>query len=233
MYQRKDFGDVYFARRIEDGTIKIGFSAFLSQRMFFLESRYGEMDLLASMPGNRITERLVHLAFSDSQIKKGTELFRPDESLLEFIQLGPSSKMDYLEDHFEEIMDGLLGGERIEGELSNALRMGILSKEKDRTRRMDGNSKIYGPYVRRRDDRLYLYELAIDQETGHRTEINHRRIGSIGDTPITATLGPTLIEDLAHAYYYAKINRWARIRDPLGRLLKLIGARPHTDEEVP
>ncbi len=42
-----------------------------------------------------------------------------------------------------------------------------------------------------------------------------------------------LIQDLAHAYYYAKTNRWARIRDPLGRLLKLIGARLYTDEEIP
>ncbi len=91
----------------------------------------------------------------------------------------------------------------------------------------------YGPYLDRQGTRLYAYIRDIDPKTGKLTSIY---LGPRGDAysqgPIKVEIPQDLLEELTHAFWYAKQNRWARIREPLGRLLRKAGAQLLTDEVI-
>ncbi len=91
----------------------------------------------------------------------------------------------------------------------------------------------YGPYKDRKGTRLYSYIRDISPKTGKLTSIY---LGPAGDAynqgPVKVEIPQDLLEELTHAFWYAKENRWARIREPLGRLLRKAGAQLLTDEEV-
>ncbi len=91
----------------------------------------------------------------------------------------------------------------------------------------------YGPYLQRKGTRLYAYIRDIDPKTGKLTSIY---LGPRGEAyeygPIHVEIPHDLLEELCTAFWYAKENRWARIREPLGRLLRKAGAQLLTDEEV-
>jgi hypothetical protein len=76
---------VYFAQLVESGSIKIGCSDNLEGRLQSLESYYGQpLALLATMPGDRSTERQIHNRFAHLRLGK-TEQFRPAAELMQFI----------------------------------------------------------------------------------------------------------------------------------------------------
>lgn len=91
---------------------------------------------------------------------------------------------------------------------------------------------VYGPYYQRRSGgSIQAMEIRISPSGERKTRylgiVGHDHLHWEGDFP------GDLIDDLALAYWYAKSYRWARIRDPLLRLLKLIGAKSFTEEEIP
>jgi hypothetical protein len=75
---------IYFAQ-LETGAIKIGFSENLETRLPQLEADFGgPIVLLATMPGDRRDEYRIHRRFNHLRFP-GTEQFRPDVDLMEFI----------------------------------------------------------------------------------------------------------------------------------------------------
>lgn len=96
-----------------------------------------------------------------------------------------------------------------------------------------GVEATYGPYQRRRGTRLYWYGQWLLPD-GH---LHTEYLGPAGDAysqgPVTVEIPPDLEEDLASAYVWSKGYYFARVYKPLGRLLRLMGTRLRTDEEVP
>lgn len=93
---------VYFARRTDcTGPIKIGISSYLDDRIYQLGIDYrASFTVLASAPGDHLTERNVHLKFAkhraDVDIAKpgAAEWFEPVPELLAFIKkVGASGKI--------------------------------------------------------------------------------------------------------------------------------------------
>jgi Meiotically up-regulated gene 113 len=75
---------IYFAQT-PTGSIKIGTSDNVDSRLLSLEQHYGQaVALLATMPGDRQTEREIHERFSHLRLGR-TEQFRPAAELMEFI----------------------------------------------------------------------------------------------------------------------------------------------------
>ncbi len=65
---------VYFARRLNDGAIKIGFTNDVTRRMDEVDT-----SVLAKIPGNKTLELALHEAFADARIEG--EWFRSTEEL--------------------------------------------------------------------------------------------------------------------------------------------------------
>jgi Meiotically up-regulated gene 113 len=63
----RDSGLVYYLRR-QDGLIKIGHSARLSQRLATLRAEHGPLDLLLTHPGARDQERQLHTRFAELRV---------------------------------------------------------------------------------------------------------------------------------------------------------------------
>lgn len=87
---------VYFAQRA-DSDIKIGWSAYLKDRLMQLYFAHGALLLLGTLPGNRQTEKALHAQFA-AYCRAGTfhpiwkrcvatEWFAPADELLQFIRL--------------------------------------------------------------------------------------------------------------------------------------------------
>lgn len=75
---------IYFAQ-LPTGSIKIGYTSNLDQRMGNLGYHYGdEPAILHTMPGDRQTERELHERFGHLRFGR-TEQFRPGPELMEFI----------------------------------------------------------------------------------------------------------------------------------------------------
>ena len=75
-------GVVYFARRVDDGLIKIGFTQNLQQRVHGLRSTHQcSIEILGMVSGTLKTEKLMHQAFRRDRIFGG-EWFRPSDDLL-------------------------------------------------------------------------------------------------------------------------------------------------------
>jgi hypothetical protein len=70
---------IYFARRTEDSPIKIGQTQNVRARMKNLQ-----MYLVGTRPGGFTEEKAIHRKFAYLRFT-GTELFRPDQELLDFI----------------------------------------------------------------------------------------------------------------------------------------------------
>jgi hypothetical protein len=78
---------IYFVQavEIENAPIKIGYSEDVNRRLDQLEWNYRTpLALLATMPGGRDKERVIHARFSHLRIGT-TEQFRPAQELMEFI----------------------------------------------------------------------------------------------------------------------------------------------------
>jgi DNA-binding XRE family transcriptional regulator len=76
---------IYFARIGRDGPVKIGHSTAITHRMRQLEGEFGQPPtLLASADGGRLEEIQLHRQFGEFRIGE-SELFRPEPSLLEYI----------------------------------------------------------------------------------------------------------------------------------------------------
>lgn len=107
------------------------------------------------------------------------------------------------------------------------------SKPPSKHRVLPDGTWVFGPYQERKGSIIQEFEIHEDRKTGKRKSVYLGIVGRVDPIHWEGDIPEDLLQDLSHAYYYAKVNRWARIRDPLGRLLKLIGARLYTDEEIP
>ncbi len=94
--------------------------------------------------------------------------------------------------------------------------------------------KVYGPYRQRKGSRLFPYYIEVHDNGSRRwvragpsEEAYVDFVHFEGDIPMD------ILEDLATGYAWLDSYRFARVREPLGKLLKLLGVRYHTDEEVP
>ena len=75
---------IYFVQ-LESGSIKIGFTDSVAQRIDALSSHYGSpVSLLGTMPGDMNFEKTLHQKFSHLRLGR-TEQFRPARELLDFI----------------------------------------------------------------------------------------------------------------------------------------------------
>jgi hypothetical protein len=76
---------IYFMQPTDGGPVKIGCSVDVERRHDQLEWHYGKpLALLATLPGDRETEREIHGRFAHLRIGR-TEQFRPAADLMEFI----------------------------------------------------------------------------------------------------------------------------------------------------
>ena len=80
---KRGIGVVYFVRR-SCGAIKIGLSWDLERRLIALRSQWGKLELLATMPGDRATERALHRRFAEEAL--GREWFIPSPRLYATIE---------------------------------------------------------------------------------------------------------------------------------------------------
>lgn len=103
---------VYFVQR-SDGDIKIGCTSNLKQRLTGLKSEYGEVTLLATIPGDRETEDEIHKRFSTLrrqgsinpmwERRQMTEWFDPGGELISFIEgVRPSDLVEYIDEEGEQ-----------------------------------------------------------------------------------------------------------------------------------
>lgn len=79
---------IYFARRISDGAIKIGWTVDVARRaQWELKKNYGgdDFEILTTLPGTKRTEAAFHRAFAEDANER--ELFRPSEALLAFVSM--------------------------------------------------------------------------------------------------------------------------------------------------
>lgn len=76
---------IYFAQAVGGGPIKIGCSVDVDTRIRALEHHYKQpLVLLATMPGGRDEERMIHEKFAEHRLRR-TEQFRPAAEIMEFI----------------------------------------------------------------------------------------------------------------------------------------------------
>jgi hypothetical protein len=76
---------VYFIR-LQSGSIKIGSTDNLGQRMANLKWTYGSIELLATIPGDASTEKEIHSKFDHIRLGR-SEQFHPKHELLGFIRM--------------------------------------------------------------------------------------------------------------------------------------------------
>jgi hypothetical protein len=76
-------GVVYFVRGVRSGLIKIGFTTNLKNRLSGLRTGAGEIELLATIPGDRLIERAMHHRFS--ALRQFGEWFSPEVEIMEYI----------------------------------------------------------------------------------------------------------------------------------------------------
>jgi hypothetical protein len=74
-----DDGYVYFAQRICDGAVKVGFSADPEKRMKSLQTAAGDIELIGYTGGGRWNEKRLHRRYAPWRISG--EWFMPDETL--------------------------------------------------------------------------------------------------------------------------------------------------------
>lgn len=74
---------VYFVRRA-DGAVKIGFCGDIERRLAELGRAHGDLELLATMPGDKRTEGHLHATFAAHAL--GEEWFAPAPALLAFVE---------------------------------------------------------------------------------------------------------------------------------------------------
>lgn len=92
---RRASGYAYFARPIQGGPIKIGYSAWPELRAGSLHWRHGDsVEILAILDGGRLRERELHGLFAEYRITG--EWFAPVQEILDFIErpfrlLGPAT----------------------------------------------------------------------------------------------------------------------------------------------
>jgi hypothetical protein len=93
---------VYFAR-LADGTIKIGSSEHLNQRMKSLSCQYrGRPTVLLTIPGDVHTEKAVHWLFRLYRVNRWEERFLPEPCVVEWICY-PGLLFEWLERSAPEI----------------------------------------------------------------------------------------------------------------------------------
>lgn len=73
---------VYFARRVADGAIKIGFTSDEERRLSELCKWYGRHVMISTRPGDKPDELRLHARFAEHRIGE-TEWFRPAPEVLE------------------------------------------------------------------------------------------------------------------------------------------------------
>ncbi|MEE9198146.1 MAG: hypothetical protein V3U45_08365, partial [bacterium] len=97
--------------------------------------------------------------------------------------------------------------------------------------------RVLGPYKSRRGMRVYPYEVHFDLATGkrHTLKAGKPERAAPDVVHVEADLPWELVRDVAEAYTYADKFSMGRQRivKPIGRLIKALGLRHHTDEEVP
>ncbi|WJN62682.1 hypothetical protein [Streptomyces phage phiScoe10] len=69
---------------VRNGRIKIGFTTRLAERLIEVHAEYGELNLLAAMPGGRTRSMILHDKFRELRIRCKGELFEPHNSLLSY-----------------------------------------------------------------------------------------------------------------------------------------------------
>lgn len=72
---------VYFARRIVDGAIKIGFTSDVARRLRELRKESSRHELISARPGDKPDELALHARFASDCL--GGEWFRPSAELLQ------------------------------------------------------------------------------------------------------------------------------------------------------
>lgn len=78
---------IYFARNLKTGNIKIGMTDNLTQRLQQLKGQYGDLELLATMPGGRALEVALDMAFASYLVEgMGREWFHDNEALRRYIR---------------------------------------------------------------------------------------------------------------------------------------------------
>ena len=77
---------IYFLRSVETGYIKIGTTQNLHQRLRLLATKFGKLEVLGVLPGNRPFEKALHMAFKDHVVTEmGREWFFDTPSIRKYI----------------------------------------------------------------------------------------------------------------------------------------------------
>jgi len=74
---------VYFTQRKSDDLIKIGHSTCVTERLAFLRTKHGKMELLGLIPGTISDEKNLHEQFGMCRVV--LEWFNPRDELMDFI----------------------------------------------------------------------------------------------------------------------------------------------------
>jgi len=81
---------IYFLRHPKTGLVKIGTTDKYHRRLSTLMSKYGDLELVALMDGNRTTEAALHVRFGAANrqgVLDGREWFADTPELREFIEV--------------------------------------------------------------------------------------------------------------------------------------------------